>query len=225
MTSPTSAFSDLFTAPAPALEIKADAEGRIEGWASTYGGDADHHGDVVAEGAFKASLARRKAAGDLPVMLWSHDLDVPVGRWTDFAEDPKGLHVRGAINLKTTRGRDAFEHVRAGDATGLSIGYRIPEGGRSYAGQGAFVLSEVDLFEVSIVALPANPNARITGLKSLGSKAEAIDLLRGAGLSRQAAARFAAGGWKALSGEDHEARARHLAALLDRATQAMRTTR
>lgn len=221
-------YDDLFTARAPELELKADAEGRIEGYASTFGGEADHHGDVVAAGAFKASLARRQAAADMPVMLWAHEQGQPVGRWTDFAEDAKGLHVRGSINLKTTRGKDAFEHVRAGDATGLSIGFRIPEGGRTYSGKGAFLLSEVDLFEVSIVALPANPKARITGHKALGSKAEAIDMLRACGLPRKAAERFAAGGWKALGGEDHEARdasARKLAAALDRATQAMRTTR
>lgn len=221
MTQPT--YDDLFTARAPDLEIKADAEGRIEGYASTFGGEPDHHGEVVAAGAFTASLARRRKSGEPPVMLWAHDQGEPVGRWTDFAEDAKGLHVRGAINLKTTRGRDAFEHVRAGDATGLSIGFRIPEGGRTYTGKGAFLLSQVDLFEVSIVALPANPKARITGHKTLGSKAEAETMLREAGLPRAAAARFAAGGWKALAGDDRGERIMDLVRRIDGAMKRMDT--
>ncbi len=215
-------FGDLFTAPASAFEVKASGDGLIEGLASPYAGEPDSQGDVVAPGAFTASLARSKAAGDLPVMLWAHNLDTPVGRWSDFVDKADGLHVRGQLNLKTAAGREAFEHVRAGDARGLSIGYRIPEGGREYAGKGVFLLKEVELYEVSIVAIPAAARARITAIKSLGSKAEAVDMLRACGLSRAAAARFAAGGWKALSGEDHEARARQLAAVLDRATQAMR---
>ena len=224
MTNPAD-FHDLFTAPAPALEMKASGDGLIEGLASPYGGEPDSYGDVVVPGAFSASLTRRKASGDLPVMLWSHNLDAPIGRWTDFEEKSDGLHVRGHLNLKTSAGRDAFEHVRAGDARGLSIGYRIPDGGREYAGKGIFMLKQVELFEVSIVAIPAAPRARITDLKSLGSKAEAIDLLRKCGLSKHAAAKFAAGGWKALSGEDTHERAIQFAAALDRATKLMRTDR
>lgn len=218
-------FADLFTAPAPDLELKASGDGRIEGLASPFGGDPDTYGDVVEPGAFKASLTRRKASGDLPVMLWSHNLDAPVGRWSDFEERSDGLHVRGNLNLKTAAGRDAFEHVKAGDARGLSIGYRIPEGGREYVGQGIFLLKEVDLFEVSIVTIPAASKARITELKTIGSKAEAIDMLRKCGLSRQAAARFAAGGFKALAGEDTHEKAIKLAAALDRATKLLRNDR
>lgn len=216
-------YDDLFTAPALPLEIKADAAGRIEGYASTFGGEPDHHREVVAAGAFTASLARRKAAGDMPVMLWAHEQGDPVGRWTEFLEDHKGLLVRGQMNMKTTRGRDAFEHVKAGDATGLSIGYRTSEGGRTYAGKGIFLLSEVDLFEVSIVALPANPKARITAHKALGSKAEAIDMLRACGLPRKAAERFAAGGFKALTGDDHQERAMQLVRQLEGALKHTRS--
>ena len=215
-------YDNLFIARAPSLEVKADGDGRIEGWASTFGGEPDLQGDVVTAGAFTASLARRRESGELPVMLWSHDLAAPIGRWTDFAEDPKGLHVRGSINLKTTRGRDTFEHVRAGDATGLSIGYRIPEGGRRYAGKGTFELTEVDLWEVSVVALPANPKARITGLKTLGSKAELVDLLKGQGIAGKAAQLIAAGGFKALAGENHDEKAMQLVRQIDGALERMK---
>lgn len=55
---------------------------------------------------------------------------------------------------------------------------------------------------MSIVAIPANPLARITNVKTIGSKADAVDMLRGCGMSKKAAARFAAGGWKALQSDE-----------------------
>jgi HK97 family phage prohead protease len=186
-------------APALDIEVKADAQGRIEGYASTFGGAPDRHGDIVTPGAFARSLAEHKAQGTLPAMLWSHRLEEPIGRWTNMQEDATGLFVSGQVNLKTERGREAFEHIRAGDATAFSIGYIVPEGGRRYLGKGTFALDLVDLIEVSIVAIPANTRARIRAVKHINTKAEAIAFLRNAGLSKAAAARFAAGGFPALN--------------------------
>lgn len=205
----------LAIAPA-ALEVKADAQGRIEGYASTFGGDPDRHNEVVMPGAFAATVERAKA-GDLPVMLWAHAQEAPIGRWATLREDSKGLHVTGQLNLNTERGRQAYEHVKAGDAGGLSIGFTVKDGGREYAGDGVWHLKDLDVLEISVVAIPANPSARIANVKSLESKAEAVDLLRAAGLSRKAASRFAAGGWPALAGEDHHEKAREVAQRIDRA--------
>lgn len=211
-------------AHAVALDVKVSRSGRIEGYASTFGGPADRQGDVVQAGAFSASLARHRAAGEMPVMLWSHAQERPIGRWVHMEEDSTGLWVEGTLNLATTAGREAFEHVKAGDAGGLSIGFTVAEGGREYAGGGVFHLKQADVLEISVVAIPANPLARITGVKSLQSKAEAIDMLRGCGLSKAAAARFAAGGFKALSSEDHHDKAIQLANKIDAAIQKMRQT-
>ena len=212
----------LITAPASSLEVKASASGRIEGYASTFGGEPDRHSDIVLPGAFTKSIERSTSTGEMPVMLWSHMQEQPIGRWTHVAEDSKGLYVEGTFNLKTERGRDAYEHVKAGDAGGLSIGFVTTENGREYAGKGVFHLKEIDLLEVSVVTVPANPLARISGVKNLASKSEAIDMLRECGLSRKAAARFAAGGWNALSGEDHHEKAINLARQIDRAINRVR---
>jgi HK97 family phage prohead protease len=222
----TQKFIDqIATAQAVTLELKAGSEGAISGWASTYGGAADRHGDVILPGAFTKSLQRHKSTGESPVMLWAHMQEQPIGRWHTVREEAKGLYVEGTLNLRTEKGREAFEHVKGGDVGGLSIGYVTPEGGRKYAGDGVFHLSELDLFEVSIVAVPANPGARITSVKSLESKAEAIDMLRSCGLSRKAAAIFASGGWQALAGDDHHTKAIQLAAQMDAAIQRMRTSK
>lgn len=210
-----------FAAPTD-FEFKAGAEGVIEGFASTFGGEPDAHRDVIAPGAFSLSLTEHKARGTSPALLWAHKLDEPIGKWTEMRENAKGLHVVGRLNLKTSRGRDAWEHVRAGDATGFSIGFQVPAGGAEYQREGVTLLKQIILHEVSIVTVPANRGARITSVKSINSKGELVDLLREIGLPKTAAARVAAGGWPALSGADHQ-KAIDFAAQIDAATAKIRS--
>lgn len=214
--------SDLRMAPALGIEVKAKADGRIEGYASTFGGNPDRHGDIVTAGAFGRSLKEHRSEGTTPAMLWSHRLEEPIGRWTEIKEDRTGLFVSGQINLKTERGREAFEHVVGGDAQSFSIGFLVPEGGRKYLGKGVFALDDIDLVEVSVVTIPANKRARITLAKHLGSKNEAVSFLREAGLSKAAAHRFAAGGFPALATDPDQEIAIKLVEQIEQATQKLR---
>lgn len=218
--------TDLRLAPALSLEMKADSNGLIQGYASTFGGDPDRHGDVIAVGAFTKTLQEHQAQGTLPAMLWSHQMETPIGKWVSVEEDRKGLLVSGKINLATDKGREAYEHVKAGDVGAFSIGYIVPDGGRKYLGKGVFEIKQVELAEISLVAVPANVNARITAFKQLSSKAEAVEFLRDAGLSKTAAARFAAGGFNALNGDDEfsidQKSATRIAAAIEQATLKLR---
>lgn len=204
------------------IEAKAGGDGLISGYASLFDNEPDRQWDVVARGAFTRSLARHKTDGTVPSMLWAHRQDEVIGRWATVSEDQKGLFVEGRLNLKTQKGREAYEHILAKDANGLSIGFQVPDGGSEYKGDGITLLKTIDLWEVSIVAIPAKLKARITSVKSLGSKAELADLLRDAGMSKTAASRVAAGGWPALAGADHT-KAIELAAAIERATAQLRT--
>jgi hypothetical protein len=68
------------------LKLKAsapDETGTFEGLASVFG-EVDGMGDAVAPGAFRKSLAAHRRAGRMPLMLWSHQLDQPIGKWTDI---------------------------------------------------------------------------------------------------------------------------------------------
>lgn len=211
---------------APALEVKLDpvsaSVGEVAGYASTFGGQPDAYGDVVAAGAFKRSLAEHRAAGTMPAMFWSHDPAALIGRWTDAREDAKGLLVRGRLNLETTRGQDAHSHVKHGDVSGLSFGYRVRNGGRTINGDGSALLTDVDLVEVSIVALPANKGARIM-VKSIGSRRELEDLLHDElRLPKAAARKVAAGGWPALAGTDDEEQAKQIVAALKQSAAKLR---
>lgn len=183
------------------LQLKLASTGVLEGYASTFGGEPDSYGDIVAAGAFAKSLAAHRSAGTMPVMLWAHDVKAPIGRWTEMQEDARGLFVRGQLNLETERGREAHSHLKAGDVGAFSIGYRVPDGGLVRNRDGTNTLKEADLGEVSVVAIPANRRARVTAVKSLGSQADLEHVLREAGLPRGAALKLAAGGWPALSNE------------------------
>lgn len=208
----------------PTVEVKFSSEtenGTIEGYASAFGGNPDSYGDIVQKGAFLRSLAEHKQERTMPAMLWSHDQREPIGKWIDMHEDEFGLFVRGKLNLDTSRGRDAHAHVKHGDATGFSIGFYVGEQGHKHGANGTTILTDIDLVEVSAVVFPANRRARVSGVKTLQSKSELIDMLREGGLPKAAAARIAAGGWPALTNADQQ-KAFELADMLDRATNDLR---
>lgn len=214
-------FSDIRTGPALAIKIAPTDAGRgvIEGYGATFEAGPDLQGDIVLPGAFAKSLSR-----SLPAMVWAHDLSRPVGRWIEAREDAKGLWLKGVLNLETSAGREAHSHVIAGDVTGLSIGYAVPPGG-SRPGQksGERLLSLIDLYEVSPVAVPAMPNARITHAKSLGSQRDLQNLLHESGLARGAAAKIAAAGWQALMGDEDQPIPSDLGARIKAATTEIRS--
>ena len=79
---------------------------RITGYASLWG-VADLNGDVVARGAFAASLAKTGAGGVR--MLHQHEDRAVVGVWDHMVEDERGLFVRGRIMDWSAEGRRALQ--------------------------------------------------------------------------------------------------------------------
>ncbi|MCU0907168.1 MAG: HK97 family phage prohead protease [Rhodobacteraceae bacterium] len=187
--------SDIIRAAALPVEVRLSAgQGMIEGLASPFGPPGDMHGTTFARGAYAASLKDFRAAGRWPAMLWDHRSDAVVGRWLDMQERDDGLHVTGRLNLGTTSGREAYEHLRAGDISGLSVGF-IPQETRGDT------FTRVRLLEVSLVAIPSADRARVAEVRHLQSRAELRDVLIDAGLARGAADKIARGGWAGLTGE------------------------
>ena len=129
---------------------------RIEGYASRFH-VRDLNDDVVAAGAFAASLARTGAGG----VKMLHQHEAPVGVWDDVREDGDGLFVSGRILDLGPQARMAAALVRAGVVEGLSIGFRAVRGRRDDSGR-LRVLTEVELWEVSLVTFPMLPQARIS---------------------------------------------------------------
>ena len=174
-----------------AMQIKATGEdGMIEGYGSVFG-VADSYDDVIARGAFAASLKAHKAAGTMPAMLWQHEADEPIGVWTEMSEDAKGLKVRGQLCLDTSCGKEAYALLKMGALNGLSIGFISRQW--SYDTETEIrTLTEVDLWEVSLVTFPANESARVIGVKAsdvagITSIRQAEQALRDAGISADTA--------------------------------------
>jgi len=151
---------------APLLEIKSLKDsGEFEGYGSTFGGDPDAYGDVIAPGAYTDSLNAHKAKGTMPKLFWQHNPDEPIGKWTEAKEDEHGLLMAGKLNMDVQRGREAYALLKAGDIDGLSIGYRIKEYSVD-TDSGVWTLEKLDLIEVSIVSVGANENAVVQSVKA-----------------------------------------------------------
>jgi HK97 family phage prohead protease len=147
------------------LELKVgtvDDAGTFEGVASLYG-ELDGMGDIVQSGAFTKSLAAHKRNGRMPLLLWMHRLDEPIGVWQDIKDTAQGLVVKGRLILDTARGREAYALLKERAINGLSIGFRTLKSARTKTGR---LLQEVSLEEISLVALPALASARVTSVKS-----------------------------------------------------------
>ena len=91
--------------------------------------------------------------------------------------------VRARARQRSAAVDGALGHLKAGDVTGLSIGFRVsPEGVEFDRTAKARILKEVALIEVSLVALPANQSARVTGVKSINAKPTTLRELEAAGV-------------------------------------------
>lgn len=148
------------------FQVKAlSDDGMIEGYGSVFG-VRDSYSDIVAAGAFKSSLAAHKAAGTMPALLWQHRSDEPIGVWTSMVEDQKGLAVVGQLAMDTTRGREAHALLKMRAINGLSIGFYSKEW-KYDTENDVRTLTEVDLWETSLVTFPSNSAARVTAVKSI----------------------------------------------------------
>lgn len=174
-----------------ALQIKASADGTIDGYGSVFD-VKDNYDDIIAPGAFAASLKAHKSAGTMPAMLWQHESDEPIGIWTEMTEDANGLRVKGMLALETVRGKEAHVLLKMGALNGLSIGFMSKQW--AYDTETDIrTLTEIDLWEVSLVTFPANEKARITNVKSadeLAAPKDAERILRDAGFSKADATAF-----------------------------------
>lgn len=194
----------------PSFEVRADGpDGTITGYASTFG-NVDSYGDTVAPGAFRDTLAAHKSARTMPALLWAHDPSAPIGRWIDMVEDSRGLRATGRLTLEVEKAREGHSLARDG-ALGLSIGFRTVKADRDPAGHRR--LTAVELIETSLVAVPANSEARILQVRSALPAADDIHdirafekFLRDAGFPKALAAGLATRGWSAVGrGEPDEA--------------------
>lgn len=175
-----------------ALQIKSTSDdGIVEGYGSVFG-VKDSYDDVIAPGAFVGSLKAHKANDTMPAMLWQHDGSKPIGIWTEMVEDSKGLRVKGQLALETMLGKEAHALLKLGALNGLSIGF-MSKNWTYDRETDVRTLTELDLWEVSLVTFPANGKARVTNVKAaeeMAAPKDAERILREAGFSKADATIF-----------------------------------
>lgn len=149
-----------------AFEVKdIDEKGFFSGLGSVFG-NVDDGGDIVAPGAFTKSLQMCTAKGRMPALLWQHRQGEPIGTYKAMEETAQGLVVHGQLALKTQRGAEAYELMKMGAISGLSIG-GITRDSDYNAKSDVRTIKEFELFEVSPVTFPMNDRARVASVKSI----------------------------------------------------------
>lgn len=160
--------------------VKAGGAG-FEGWASTS--QLDRQGDIVLPSAFAASLPAFKANGPI---FWNHaevhdPLAMPIGRTTDAEIRDGGLYIK-ARWANTTQAQEVRQLVTDGIVSTMSIGFNpissVVKGGVNY-------IDQLELMEVSVVAIPANTGAIITTAKSVLTSIQTKDAADDVGTGAQ----------------------------------------
>lgn len=162
-----------------------DDNGTIRALVSVTG-IVDNVKDIIAPGAYEKSLKNR-----IPKGVWQHQWTESIAKTNSIKELPPGdpalpatlangqpwpaeaggLLVDMEFNLKTQRGRDAYEDVKFyGNQQEWSIGYSVPAGGAVLDTKtGIRTIHYLDLYEYSPVLFGAMSNARTTSVKSAQS--------------------------------------------------------
>lgn len=188
------------------FELKSVSEnGEFDGYGAVFNVE-DSYSDVIQKGAFEKSLSKWKEKSRLPAMLWQHQVDEPIGVYTDMHEDDHGLYVKGQLLIDSDQlAKRAYGHLKAGSISGMSIGFNYePDGVKYDSEQDVYLVSGIDLWEVSLVTFPANDEARVSSVKnSLASgdvpDARAVErILRDAGFSRRQAKLFMSRGYSGV---------------------------
>jgi HK97 family phage prohead protease len=138
-------------------------QGVFEGLAAVYG-NTDLQGDVIEPGAFSKTIREK---GEVPI-LWQHDASDPIGLGK-LSDSAAGLVVTGTLAIESPTAQKAYGLLKRGIVKGLSIGF---DEVKAKMVNGVRRLSEVRLWEVSIVTFAANSQALVTDVKSGDSIAQ-----------------------------------------------------
>lgn len=151
------------------FELKEGENGVVEGYASTWTKTPDSYGDIVIKGAFEEVLKKRKATSHPFPLCFNHDFDQIIGAVFEAYEDDYGLKIRASF-LNTPAAQEKRELVKEGIVWQFSFAYSIlgaEKPTEEEQKQGIFQkLTKLDLYEVSLVPVPANQTAVVTEVKN-----------------------------------------------------------
>ncbi len=166
------------TLPIGNLEIKEDDGssefGTFGGYASVFN-KVDSYGDTIFPGAYKDTIPHFLKEG---FIAWSHFWDTPIATLKSAEEDHHGLYINAEFHSTDDAQRArkvAVERLDRGKTMGLSIGFlpkevEWPEDTDDwYRG-----LKKIELFETSLVMVPADKHAQMDEAKSIYKSGEYV---------------------------------------------------
>jgi len=119
----------------------------------------DRQGEVVKQEGWDLKNFKKN-----PILLWQHDHTKPIGKaaraWVDKTGTKPLLKFKGMISTATEYGRAAKQLMEEGILNSFSVGFRALEMDGNF-------ITKAELFEISLVSVPANPEARTLAVKSL----------------------------------------------------------
>ncbi|OGS08263.1 MAG: hypothetical protein A2270_10555 [Elusimicrobia bacterium RIFOXYA12_FULL_51_18] len=148
-----------FSFPVQVLKYAEEAgEFHVVGYAATT--DFDLQGDIITEEALKASsLDLLKNS----TVLLNHDMKLPIGKVTKVEFDQHGLLIDALIS-KTEQ--DIIQKIKEGVLNKFSIRGQVLERERKFSTEHdrmVNIIQRMSLVEVSLVSVPANPEAKAIG--------------------------------------------------------------
>ena len=189
---------------------EAQGNGTIEAQFTTWGAREGADGrkfNYKADPFMEWAKALEATGKPLPMYFQHNDESMPVGEWTSFEFDDKGMSGSGRLFTNTNAGRDLYTIMKESPnmVGGVSVGayadewQMVDETGNPFADgsptdEGYFQITKGGLREVSIVMQPNNLEANIKKLESCLDIDGTINprnlesVLRDAGVSKQNAA-------------------------------------
>lgn len=143
------------------LELKQEGNDFVvTGYAAVFG-NIDSYNDILVKGSMDKTLAESSQRIKL---CYQHDIYEPVGKFNVLRVDDKGLYIEARIS-------DAEPEIKTKISEGIlnefSIGYStVKSETRTENGVNVRYLTEIKLWEISLVTLAANEMATVTGIKT-----------------------------------------------------------
>lgn len=135
----------------------------IEGYANTI--DKDRAGDVIPAHVWELGIAQFLKN---PIILAHHDMTSPAGRMVEHRIDSKGLWIKARISAAA---EDTFNLVKDGVLTAFSVKFIIKDADYNSIAD-VFVITELELLEISVVSIPMNQNSLFNIAKSFETAEE-----------------------------------------------------
>ena len=150
------------------FRIKAVSEDKesikIEGFDKTT--NKDRVGDVILEEALSKGGIDNYLKN--PIVLAFHNHERPIGEVTEYSVNNQGLRVVAEISKAAG---DVYNLVKEGVLKAFSVGFRVKDADYD-SDTDIFVIKDLELYELSVVSIPANAESIFSVQKSFKDEEE-----------------------------------------------------